>query len=164
MVDELTIESVAISALGPGPLREVSDLINRANYAYPRIFPGDRTSPARFTEVYGDCLVLVARHAAQAVATVTVATVGDALKVYVLAAAPEAQGRGLGALMLRAAETEARARGLRNLELDAVETGNLVSYYVRSGFEEISRKTMPIGQWGAQAPFELVTLRRHVSE
>ncbi|WP_125099287.1 GNAT family N-acetyltransferase [Leucobacter chromiireducens] len=66
----------------------------------------------------------------------------DALLIENVAVSPDAQGLGIGALLLDHAETQARALGLGTLRLytNAKMTENL-SYYPRRGYVEVDRRT-----------------------
>jgi GNAT superfamily N-acetyltransferase len=59
----------------------------------------------------------------------------DALVIWSMAAAPHAQGQGLGQILLDAAEIRARQHGLKTLRLTtgAVQTA-LVVWYSRHGY------------------------------
>lgn len=65
----------------------------------------------------------------------------DHLLIENIAVAAEAQGNGVGALLLDEAETEARRLGLSELRLytNAKMTENL-AYYPRRGFRETGRR------------------------
>lgn len=105
-------------------------------------FIGDRMSRAQYR-----------RHLANAGATVLVAVSGHELlgsalvffrrgsmlaRLYSIAAAPAARGRGIGARLLAAAEDAARARGCRTLRLEVrVDNDAAVALYERSGYRRI---------------------------
>ncbi len=76
------------------------------------------------------------------VGMVQLAVADDHVEVETLAVAPEAQGTGVGALLLTFAEEQARALGRPEVRLCTNEamTENL-TYYPRRGFHEVARET-----------------------
>jgi GNAT superfamily N-acetyltransferase len=159
-VGNLSFESYTVSTLSLQRAEEIASVINRANYAFPRIFPGDRISVEGLFKSYGASTLYLARIGSQAVATFALESQEECLRVYVLAVVPEAQGKRLGEAMLAEADRIAVRLGRHFLELEAIDTGGLIAYYVRIGFHEVSRETKPIGHWRSSVPFDLVTLRR----
>jgi ribosomal protein S18 acetylase RimI-like enzyme len=110
-----------------------------------RAFAGDRLSRAQYR-----------RHLASASATVFAADspgeglLGSALvffrksstlaRLYSIATAPSARGRGIGATLLVAAEREAARRGCRSLRLEVrMDNDAAISLYERSGYRRIGR-------------------------
>ena len=64
---------------------------------------------------------------------------GTEADVQTIAVAPAAQGRGLGALLLRALVAEAARRGARSLLLEVrADNAAAIALYTREGFERIS--------------------------
>ena len=110
-----------------------------------RAFSGDRMSRAQYR-----------RHLASPRAAVLVADapgeglLGNALvffrngstlaRLYSIATAPAARGRGIGAGLLAAAEDAARARGCRALRLEVrVDNPAAMALYERAGYRRIGR-------------------------
>ena len=110
-----------------------------------RAFSGDRMSRAQYR-----------RHLASAGAAVLVADapgeelLGSALvffrrgstlaRLYSIATAPAARGRGIGAQLLAAAEGAARDRGCRALRLEVrVDNAAAIALYERAGYRRIGR-------------------------
>ncbi|TNC74820.1 GNAT family N-acetyltransferase [Rubellimicrobium roseum] len=60
------------------------------------------------------------------------------LFLHLLAVAPEAQGRGTGSALMRAAETEARKRDCLGIWLDTYSF-QAPGFYARLGYEEVGR-------------------------
>ncbi len=112
--------------------------------------------------VTADYATLVSAHACRvAVTTERIEGVlvlwpkGDHLLVENVAVLPEAQGRGIGSLLLERAETEARAAGLDVVRLytHVLMTENL-GFYGRRGFVETDRR--------AEHGFERVFLEKRL--
>jgi ribosomal protein S18 acetylase RimI-like enzyme len=112
-----------------------------------RAFSGDRMSRAQYR-----------RHLASPSAAVLVAgapgndLLGSALvffrhgttlaRLYSIATAPAARGRGIGANLLAAAETAARARGCRALRLEVrVDNAAAIALYERAGYRRMGGYT-----------------------
>lgn len=57
------------------------------------------------------------------------------IKMRQVAVAPEYQGKGVGAVLVRASEEEARKRGFEKMVLNARETA--VSFYLRLGYDKV---------------------------
>ncbi|MGN2253295.1 GNAT family N-acetyltransferase [Frateuria sp. GZRe12] len=110
-----------------------------------RAFSGDRMSRAQYR-----------RHLASPRAAVLVADVpgegllGSALvffregstraRLYSIATAPQARGRGIGARLLAAAEEAARAGGCRAVRLEVrVDNTSAMAMYERAGYRRIGR-------------------------
>lgn len=110
-----------------------------------RAFSGDRMSRAQYR-----------RHLASAGAAVLVAEapgeelLGSALvffrsgstlaRLYSIASAPAARGRGIGTQLLAAAEDAAHGRGCRALRLEVrVDNAAAIALYERAGYRRIGR-------------------------
>ena len=92
-----------------------------------------------------DGLVSVAEEGGEVVGVVVLLEADDHLLVEDVAVAPERQGSGVGALLLRHAEARARSAGLREVRLYTHETmvENL-AHYPRHGFAETHRRTQDV--------------------
>lgn len=75
-----------------------------------------------------------------------------------LAVHPNARGRGLGALLVRAAEGLAFRAGAGAIELYCGRELGLEPYYLGLGYQRIGEDFGP--RYGSYRPFTLVTLRR----
>lgn len=157
------VEFLPVASMSGAELAEMRDLVILANADRRDLFPGPRLGPHTLEEQYGDDLAMRIRENGELVACGTVNPKEDALWVYILAVHPAKRGCGLGARLVDAAEAKASAAGKPRLRLQAVETGRLIAYYLRLGFEEEARERMPIGHWGAREPFDLVTLGKSVA-
>jgi ribosomal protein S18 acetylase RimI-like enzyme len=109
-----------------------------------RAFSGDRMSRAQYRRHLGG------RGAAVLVATSGEETLGSALvffrrdstlaRLYSIATAPTARGRGIGARLLAAAEEAARTRGCRALRLEVrVDNAAAIALYERTGYRCFGR-------------------------
>jgi len=152
----------AIAAMSPSSLQVMTDLINDANRARPRIFPGDRLAENTIQDDYRDCVAIFAEGPTQLVACVLVKPIESALWLYLLAVSARLQGQGLGRQTILAAGRFAQDASLARLELEAVDSGGLVPYYRKLGFEEATRTLKPAGHWHSSTPFELVKMTRPV--
>lgn len=85
--------------------------------------------------------VLLARRDSRLLGVLVTEPRNDHLLIENVAIAPEAQGTGVGGILIDRAEEEARALGLSELRLytNAKMTENL-SYYPRHGFREVGRR------------------------
>ncbi|MFN3389906.1 MAG: ribosomal protein S18-alanine N-acetyltransferase [Allosphingosinicella sp.] len=61
-------------------------------------------------------------------------------ELLLLAVARRAQGRGVGALLVRRFMDDARARGARRLHLEVRDGNHAVALYRRLGFREVGRR------------------------
>lgn len=105
-----------------------------------RCFSGDRMSRRSYAAALTNprAVVLVARGPASGLlgaATLFLRADSPAARLYSIAVAPEARGRGLGTGLLRAAESAARRRGATALRLE-VSVGNksALALYQKSGY------------------------------
>ncbi|HEV2621518.1 MAG TPA: GNAT family N-acetyltransferase [Frateuria sp.] len=110
-----------------------------------RAFSGDRMSRAQYRRH------LVSPHAAVLVADAgDEGLLGSALvffrkgsavaRLYSIATAPAARGRGIGTALLTAAEQAARQRGSRALRLEVrVDNPTAIGLYERAGYRRIGR-------------------------
>lgn len=72
----------------------------------------------------GSCLVLTRRNSRSA-------------RLYSIASAAEARGRGVGAALLREAEHLARTRGRKQMSLEVAEDNhNAIAFYQREGYQQ----------------------------
>jgi [ribosomal protein S18]-alanine N-acetyltransferase len=108
-------------------------------------FTGDRLSRAQYRRhlASASALVLVAQDGAGAVlgSALLLFRRGSTLaRLYSIASAPAARGRGVGATLLAAAEAAARERGCRALRLEVrVDNGAAIGLYERAGYLRIGR-------------------------
>ncbi|MDP9474679.1 MAG: GNAT family N-acetyltransferase [Actinomycetota bacterium] len=109
-----------------------------------RVMPAiERSLGAALIAAGGDTAVLVAEENGERVDFVHVKAESDYFsgepRAYVsdVAVAPEAEGRGLGRVLMGAAEAWARARGYRTIALDAfAANARARAVYRRLGYEE----------------------------
>jgi GNAT superfamily N-acetyltransferase len=145
--------------LGEPLLDELVHLVNEANRARIRVFPGDRTSRAGLAS-YSNCFALRAIRESRSIGLVLLESREMRLHLSLLAVAPAWQGKGIGSALLARAERYALSLGLEAVSLDVVNRDALVNYYLSLGFVELSRQQMPIGHWGALDAFELLSMSK----
>jgi GNAT superfamily N-acetyltransferase len=115
-----------------------------AENAYAAYVPRIGRPPAPMTADYAAAvrsgLTWVAESGGEVVGLLVLAVRSDHLLLENVAVLPSAQGRGVGARLLRLAEDQARARGLGEVRLYTNEamTENL-AYYPRRGYAETHR-------------------------
>jgi GNAT superfamily N-acetyltransferase len=124
---------------------EVGELAALVRAAYARYVDRMAVEPA---PVSADYATLVSAHACRVAVTedrvvgvLVLRPRGDHLLVENLAVLPEAQGRGVGGLLLERAEQEARSAGIDRIRLytNVVMIENL-AFYGRRGFRETGRR------------------------
>ncbi len=93
-----------------------------------------------YAQIVESGLACVAHHGDRLVGMLVLEPAEDHLLLENVAVAPQAQGRGVGGLLLRLTEEQARLRGLREVRLYTNEamTENL-TYYVRRGYCQTHR-------------------------
>lgn len=158
----LEFREALVSEASEDFLRFATLVVNRANAAKVRIFPGERLEPDGIVDDYAHTFLTLAYHGAAPVATMVTHAIPPALKVELVAVVPESQGQGLTRFILDRADHLAGRQGLDRLLIEAVDMGGLIPYYQRLGFVEEFRELRPIGYWGASIPFDLVTMSRRV--
>lgn len=156
----LRFELLPIAASDPSRLADVTSLVNRANAGRRGVFPGERLRPDTLAGHYGGREMLLLWDGSNPIGVLLVDGREDGFWVFLLAIAPEKQGTGLGESMLEETGRLARERGFTSLILEAVDTGRLLNFYARLGFEEVGRQRCEVGHWGATAPFDLVKMTR----
>lgn len=119
----------------------IGQLAERAYQKYvARI--GRRPAPmdADYATLIGETNVWVLTCAGQLVGSLVTCVMADHLLLDAVAVAPEAQGHGYGALLLRRADGDARDAGLTEVRLytNAAMTENL-AFYPRHGYVETHR-------------------------
>lgn len=130
----------AIRVARPADLDALVDLENRC-------FQGDRMSRRSYAAALHNpraiLLVNGAPDALLAAAALFFRTNSNAARLYTIAVAPEARGRGLGAALLRACEKAARKRGATALRLEVnIRNKSALALYRKSGYgirERINR-------------------------
>ena len=156
----LQFHLVPVPEASPEVLAQATKIVNLANAAYNRLFPGDRLRPNSIAEEYVQGFLILAHLDANPVGTVTIFIQEDKIKINLLAVSREAKGQQVGANILDFVDKIGREKGLQKLWLEAVDRSNLVQYYLSIGFTEAFRTLMPIGSWGAPETFDLVTMSR----
>jgi ribosomal protein S18 acetylase RimI-like enzyme len=109
-----------------------------------RCFSGDRMSRRSYAAALGnpraEILVVHGRPGLLAAATVFFRADSPAARLYSIAVAPEARGRGLGAALLQAVEHAARDRGAAALRLEvSVRNKTALALYRKSGYGILGR-------------------------
>jgi GNAT superfamily N-acetyltransferase len=103
---------------------------NSADYPLEQLQPLiDYFSPAKVEQINGDRVCLVAEEDGHLLATAGLEA-DELVTFFVL---PEAQGRGIGAALLRTLEEIAHAQGIPELKVNASMTGT--SFYERRGYQ-----------------------------
>jgi GNAT superfamily N-acetyltransferase len=111
-------------------IRTTMRISNSADYPLEHLQPLiDYFSPAKIEQINGDRVCLVAEEDGDLLATAGLET-DELVTFFVL---PEAQGRGIGAALLRALEKIAHAQGITELKVNASMTGT--SFYERHGYQ-----------------------------
>jgi ribosomal protein S18 acetylase RimI-like enzyme len=124
--------------------------LQRAAYAKNRAILGVEPSPlmADYEKVFSDYEVYLAERDGALDGVLILAPRADDLLIWSVAAAPAAQGRGIGNLMLAFAEIRARERGLPCIRLYTGEklAGNIAWYrrhgYVHESTEDIGDRVL----------------------
>jgi ribosomal protein S18 acetylase RimI-like enzyme len=130
----------AIRVARPDDLDALVDLENRC-------FRGDRMSRRSYAAALHNpraiLLVSGARGSLLAAAALFFRSNSSAARLYTIAVAPEARGRGLGAALLDACEKTARKRGATALRLEVnIRNKSALALYRKSGYgirERINR-------------------------
>jgi ribosomal-protein-alanine N-acetyltransferase len=92
-----------------------------------------------------------------------VMTVGDDADVQTIAVDPDAQGRGIGRLLLRSLLRTARERGCRQVFLEVrSDNAAALALYEREGFDRMGRRRDYYGS-GVDAVTMRLTLRDHAA-
>ena len=156
----ISIEWLPVSAMSSEQIAEVTDLVNRANRAYPRVFTMDRLGEGDLVAQYGDNTIALALSSDRIVGTFNYRTDESKFMLLLLAVHPDAQGKRLGDSLVKTACARASELSCKCVEIDVVDFGRLTAFYERLGFVETSRKTLPAGYWTATEPFELVTMQK----
>jgi GNAT superfamily N-acetyltransferase len=111
-------------------IRTTMRISNSADYPLEHLQPLiDYFSPAKVEQINGDRFCLVAEEEGHLLATAALEA-DELVTFFVL---PEAQGRGIGAALLRALEGIARAQGITELKVNASMTG--VPFYERHSYK-----------------------------
>jgi GNAT superfamily N-acetyltransferase len=161
-VSDFRFELQPIASCSPALLAEVTSLVNRANMDRRGVFQGDRLRPDTLVEYYGGREILLLWDTSRPIGVLLLEGREGGLWVFLLAVAPENQGTGLGQLMLEEALRIGRERGFALLVLEAVDSGRLLNFYARFGFEVVARQRCEVGHWNATEPFDLVTMNRRL--
>jgi ribosomal protein S18 acetylase RimI-like enzyme len=83
-------------------------------------------------------------------------------RLYSIAVAPHMGGRGVGAMLLRAAEEVATARAATSIRLEVHETNHAaISRYRKSGYQEFGRRSRYYEDGGDALRFEKRLAERH---
>jgi len=86
-----------------------------------------------------DCHCMVARLGEATVGVYLLKALGaETWELMNIAVAPEHQGRGIGALLLRHAIDQARQLGAKRLELGTGSFGHQLTFYQRAGFRVVA--------------------------
>ncbi|XPP25609.1 MAG: GNAT family N-acetyltransferase [Leucobacter sp.] len=134
--------TVSFSPARPDDAASVHRLVRAAYEPYvERIGREPAPMAADYTGTIEAGHVRLARDDSQMIGVLVCEPHPDHLLIENIAVAAEAQGNGVGALLLDEAETEARRLGLSELRLytNAKMTENL-AYYPRRGFRETGRR------------------------
>jgi ribosomal protein S18 acetylase RimI-like enzyme len=119
--------------------------LQRAAYAKNRALLGVEPLPllADYGQVFSDYEVYLAERDGALDGVLILEPRADDLLIWSVATAPEAQGRGVGNLMLAFAESRARALGLTCIRLYTGQplTGN-IAWYTRHGYAHESTEDM----------------------
>lgn len=108
-----------------------------------RAFSGDRMSRAQYRRhlASATALVLVAHAPVEGLlgcAVLFFRRGSGRARLYSIAAAAHARGRGIGSGLLAAAEQAARARGMRTLGLEVrVDNAGAIALYERAGYRRV---------------------------
>lgn len=105
-----------------------------------RLFDPDQWSPEVFwSELAAGRWYLVAEADGRVVGYAGLAVAGSQADVQTVAVSPDAQGRGLGTLLLDALVVEASRQGARSLLLEVrADNPAAIALYQRAGFERIA--------------------------
>jgi ribosomal protein S18 acetylase RimI-like enzyme len=126
-------ETLAFNPVADEDIAEVVDLWERCGLTRPW---NDPVGDIAFARGKTDSDVLVARLGGRIVASVMVGHDGHRGAVYYVSVAPEAQGRGFGRQLMRAAEAWLAARGVWKLNLLVrAENEKVRSFYEALGYE-----------------------------
>ena len=132
--------------LRPVRVEDAEPMRRVARDAYAHYVPRIGREPAPMTADYDQVITRgqawVAEHRGQLVGLLVLVPADDHLLLENIAVAPNRQGSGIGALLLKKAEEQAHARGLPEIRLYTNEamTENL-TYYPRHGYHETHRTT-----------------------
>ncbi|HSD86114.1 MAG TPA: GNAT family N-acetyltransferase [Kofleriaceae bacterium] len=148
----------------------VVELVNLAFEHEGWLIPGPRLCDADATrELFGpDLITLVATLEDTVVGAVRVRFADEhrqpcaTPELGLLAVHPDAQARGLGSMLVRAAERLARGAGCDAIELKCGRELGLEAYYKALGYEWVDEEFGP--KFGSYRPFTLVTLQRRLAE
>ena len=133
-------------ALRPARPEDAPSVTALVRAAYARWVPRLGREPAPMTEddpgLIAAGAVSLLEEAGQLLGVLVLIPEADALLIENVAIAPDAQGRGLGGLLLAEAERVAREIGRRRVRLytNAAMTEN-IGFYARRGFVETRRAT-----------------------
>ena len=133
-------------ALRPARPEDAPSVTALVRAAYARWVPRLGREPAPMTEddpgLIAAGAVSLLEEAGQLLGVLVLIPEADALLIENVAVAPDAQGRGLGGLLLAEAERVARESGRRRVRLytNAAMTEN-IDFYARRGFVETRRAT-----------------------
>jgi GNAT superfamily N-acetyltransferase len=144
----------------PAVVADVPALAEVARQAYARYVERIGQEPAPMTADYDAVVargeVWVAEEGRRILGMLVLSAEPDHLLVENVAVVPEAQGKGVGAALMRLAEDRAAANGLAELRLytNAAMTENL-AYYPRRGYVETHR--------GGQGGYQRVFFRKRIA-
>ena len=133
-------------ALRPARPEDAPSVTALVRAAYARWVPRLGREPAPMTEddpgLIAAGAVSLLEEAGQLLGVLVLIPEADALLIENVAGAPDAQGRGLGGLLLAEADRVARESGRRRVRLytNAAMTEN-IGFYARRGFVETQRAT-----------------------
>ena len=133
-------------ALRPARPEDAPSVTALVRAAYARWVPRLGREPAPMTEddpgLIAAGAVSLLEEAGRLLVVLVLIPEADALLIENVAVAPDAQGRGLGGLLLAEAERVARESGRRRVRLytNAAMTEN-IDFYARRGFVETRRAT-----------------------
>ena len=147
----------------------IVELVNRAFEHEAWLIPGPRLHAAEASRELVDpslvALVATLRDVIVGVVRVRFDDAGRGPRAIpelgLLAVDPDAQGRGIGAMLVRAAEQLARQAGCAAIELHCGRELGLEAYYTALGYAWVAEELGSM--FGSYRPFTLVTLQRKLA-